>query len=101
MKCCVPVFFAMCIIGCSETSVQEQPKPWFENEAEERGFAFVYESGFNGTPQYPEIFGGGAALLDIESDGDCHEVTRLILFSHIQLRLGVSIAGGDIEPTSS
>ena len=63
-------FFVCCFAGCSETSVQEQPKPWFENEAEERGFTFVYESGFNGTPQYPEIFGGGAALLDIESDGD-------------------------------
>jgi len=59
-----------CIVGCSDTSVQKQPKPWFANEAEERGFNFVYESGFNGIPQYPEIFGGGAALLDVEGDGD-------------------------------
>ena len=69
MKYAVAIFLC-CVAGCSETSVQEQPKPWFENEAEERGFTFVYESGFNGTPQYPEIFGGGAALLDVEGDGD-------------------------------
>jgi len=59
-----------CIFGCSDTSVQKQPRAWFANEAEERGFTFVYESGFNGIPQYPEIFGGGAALLDVEGDGD-------------------------------
>ncbi|MBT4583766.1 MAG: CRTAC1 family protein [Phycisphaerae bacterium] len=69
MKYAVAIFLC-CVAGCSETSVQEQPKPWFENEAEERGFTFVYESGFNGTPQYPEIFGGGSALLDVEGDGD-------------------------------
>ena len=65
-----PLILVSCIVGCSDTSVQKQPKPWFANEAEERGFNFVYESGFNGIPQYPEIFGGGAALLDVECDGD-------------------------------
>jgi len=68
-KHCSLILFT-CIVGCSDTSVQQQPKPWFANEAEERGFNFVYESGFNGIPQYPEIFGGGAALLDVEGDGD-------------------------------
>ena len=65
-----PLILVSCIVGCSDTFVQKQPKPWFANEAEERGFNFVYESGFNGIPQYPEIFGGGAALLDVECDGD-------------------------------
>ena len=78
-----------CFFGCSDTSVQEQPKPWFENEANKRGFDFIYESGFNGTPKYPEIFGGGAALLDVDGDGDldvmlCKAVQYIIQFKERQ-----------------
>ena len=69
MKYIIALLFC-CFFACSDTSVQEQPTPWFENESDERGFNFVYTSGFNGTPKYPEIFGGGAALLDVEGDGD-------------------------------
>ena len=67
---CFLALFALCFVGCSDSPVEDHAKPWFENEASERGFDFNYESGFNGTPMYPEIFGGGVALLDVEGDGD-------------------------------
>ena len=43
---------------------------WFEEQAAERGIDFVHESGFDGTPMLPDIVGGGAALVDVDGDGD-------------------------------
>ena len=45
-------------------------KPWFEEVSEERGLVFRYESGHEGAYLFPEIIGGGAALVDLDSDGD-------------------------------
>jgi hypothetical protein len=59
------------IVGCSDnTVVDDQPKPWFEDEATKRGFDFVWESGAGDFPYNPEITMGGVALLDAEGDGD-------------------------------
>jgi enediyne biosynthesis protein E4 len=44
--------------------------PWFTEEAAERGLAFSYLSGHGHEFFMPEIMGGGAALLDVEGDGD-------------------------------
>jgi hypothetical protein len=44
--------------------------PWFEEVASARGLHFVYRSGHRDRHLFPEIMGGGAALLDIDADGD-------------------------------
>jgi hypothetical protein len=43
---------------------------WFREEAEQRGLVFAWQSGHEGRHYFPEIMGGGAALLDLEQDGD-------------------------------
>ena len=49
--------------GLSETA-------WFVEEAHTRGLDFEHRSGFDGRYRFPEIMGGGAALADIDGDGD-------------------------------
>ncbi|MCH2141735.1 MAG: CRTAC1 family protein [Phycisphaerales bacterium] len=44
--------------------------PWFVEAASDRGLQFDHHSGHDGTPQFPEIIGGGVALFDLEGDGD-------------------------------
>jgi len=44
--------------------------PWFEEVALERGLAFRHESGHETEYYFPEIMGGGAALADLDGDGD-------------------------------
>jgi enediyne biosynthesis protein E4 len=45
--------------------------PWFEDVARQSGLTFVHRSGHEGQQfRLPEIMGGGAALLDIDGDGD-------------------------------
>ena len=44
--------------------------PWFVDEARLRGIDFQHRSGFDGTPMLPDIVGGGAALADVDGDGD-------------------------------
>jgi hypothetical protein len=46
------------------------PEPWFEEAASARGLAFVWRSGHAERHYFPEIMGGGVALLDLEEDGD-------------------------------
>ena len=43
---------------------------WFENEAVERGIDFRHVSGADGRYLLPEITGSGAALADVDGDGD-------------------------------
>ena len=45
-------------------------KVWFVEEADARGLRFAHQSGFAGPPLLPEITGGGAALADLDGDGD-------------------------------
>lgn len=44
--------------------------PWFEECAAERGLVFRHESGHAGRHLLPEIMCGGAALFDMDGDGD-------------------------------
>jgi enediyne biosynthesis protein E4 len=46
------------------------PPPWFREEARERGIDFVQHSGAAGGYRMPEIMCGGAALFDMDGDGD-------------------------------
>ncbi|MCZ6596728.1 MAG: VCBS repeat-containing protein, partial [Planctomycetota bacterium] len=43
---------------------------WFEEVAAERGLVFVHETGHDGKYYLPEIVSGGAALVDVDGDGD-------------------------------
>ncbi len=44
--------------------------PWFEDQAQQRGLVFQYQSGHEERYLLPEIMGGGAALADFDNDGD-------------------------------
>lgn len=50
----------------------EPAAPWFVDEANERGLVFTHRSGYvpGALPLLPEIVGGGAALVDVDGDGD-------------------------------
>ncbi len=65
--------------GCSQQAVQagsssppdEVPAPWFDEAAAERGLRFEHRSGHDGENYlFPEILGAGAALFDMDNDGD-------------------------------
>jgi hypothetical protein len=43
---------------------------WFEEVAASRGLSFVHRSGHESRYLLPEIMGGGAALFDMDGDGD-------------------------------
>ncbi len=45
-------------------------RPWFKEEAQQRGLRFTHRSGHREAYYMPEIMGGGAALFDMDGDGD-------------------------------
>ena len=58
-----PVLLLACACTPPETA-------WFSEEAAVRGIDFAHHSGFEGRPMMPEMIGGGAALADLDGDGD-------------------------------
>jgi len=53
----------------ASTSSQSQTPIIFTDTTERAGIAFVHQNGAAGNYWYPELFGGGVAVLDIDSDG--------------------------------
>ena len=51
-------------------SCSEGPDAWFREEARERGLVFHQDSGHAEAFYMPEIMSGGAALFDMDGDGD-------------------------------
>lgn len=51
---------------CSGAGAQDD---WFRDVAAEAGVDFTYRNGMQGEFYFPEIMGGGAALLDYDGDG--------------------------------
>lgn len=45
-------------------------QPWFSEEAAPRGITFTHDSGHTDRYLFPECVCGGAALLDVDGDGD-------------------------------
>ncbi len=62
-----------CGTACGDASSSD-PAPsgpiWFEDEARARGLVFEHRSGHASEYWMPEIMGGGAALFDMDEDGD-------------------------------
>jgi hypothetical protein len=66
------------LAGCGAPSAPSQedapPRsapPWFEDVATRNGMSFVHRAGHEGQRfRLPEIMGGGAALFDMDGDGD-------------------------------
>ena len=54
----------------SSTANSPSGEPWFEEIAQERGLTFRHESPVSDRYLLPETIPGGAALLDIDNDGD-------------------------------
>ena len=54
------------VMGCA----QPDSSAWFLEDARKRGLNFEHRSGFDGPALIPEIVGGGAALADVDGDGD-------------------------------
>ncbi|MHC5023426.1 MAG: CRTAC1 family protein [Planctomycetota bacterium] len=75
----IAIASALATCGCSppgspeptatETSADAGPA-WFENVAAAAGVSYVYRSGQAGALYLPETVGGGAALFDMDGDGD-------------------------------
>lgn len=65
-----------CVVGCSPQPPEPPPKaavaaaPWFEETARASGIEWTHRSGHRDRFLLPEIMGGGAALLDIDNDGN-------------------------------
>ncbi len=65
------------LVGCAgqddpsgATAALEQGDIWFRDEAAQRGLRFKHDTGHSGRFLYPEIIAGGAALFDMDGDGD-------------------------------
>ncbi|MEM7307529.1 MAG: CRTAC1 family protein [Planctomycetota bacterium] len=56
--------------GSAGDAAPAEGTPWFAEESEARGLVFAHESGASGELLMPEIMGGGAALVDVDADGD-------------------------------
>jgi hypothetical protein len=57
--------------GAAQSAAEPAPTPWFEESARKHGLDFVHRSGFQPPRHlFPETVCGGAALLDIDNDGD-------------------------------
>ena len=62
----VGVLALVALHGCDDA----RGTPWFAEEARQRGIDFVHESGHRQRFLLPEIVGTGAALADVDGDGD-------------------------------
>ena len=65
----------LALAGCGaaapgEPSAGVAVAPWFEEVASARGLVFRHESGHRDRHWLPEIIAGGAALFDMDGDGD-------------------------------
>lgn len=61
---------ASCLVCAVAGGCSPAQAPWFSDEAVERGLDFVHHSGYDGRPMMPEMIGSGAALADLDGDGD-------------------------------
>src|SRR5262245_51433256 len=70
MRTAIVVVVSAAAPACSGTDPAPVPSPWFSEEAAARGLVFTWQSGHAERHYLPEIMGGGAAMFDLEEDGD-------------------------------
>ncbi len=58
------------LVGCDSAGGRNASPAWFEEIGERAGLSFVHRSGHAGRHLFPEIMGSGAALFDMDGDGD-------------------------------
>ena len=68
----LPLMLPLTACAPDDNAGGEPAEPWFVDEARERGLDFTHRSGYvpGALPLLPEIVGGGAALVDVDGDGD-------------------------------
>lgn len=61
-----------CLLMLTVSACRDAPRDsaWFREEALDRGVDYRYESGADGRYYFPEIMGGGAAVVDVDVDDD-------------------------------
>jgi hypothetical protein len=74
-RAAVALAAALSAFGCGAepgepASAPEAPAPWFTETAGPAGLAFTHDSGHRGRFLFPECVCGGAALFDMDGDGD-------------------------------
>lgn len=55
---------------CAAQAPARSDGPWFEDVAEQVGIDFVHQNGMSGRNYFSEMMGSGAALADLDGDGD-------------------------------
>ncbi|MGH9173265.1 MAG: FG-GAP repeat domain-containing protein, partial [Vicinamibacterales bacterium] len=75
IRSALPVSMMLVAAACGGTapaSIQQVTgdPPWFEESAAARGLVFTHHSGHHDRFLLPEVMGGGAALSDMDGDGD-------------------------------
>jgi len=72
LKACATVIALASIHGAAQKPAPAAPsgRAWFEDVAEKSGVRFTHRSGHKEKFYLPEIMGGGAALFDMDGDGD-------------------------------
>jgi hypothetical protein len=59
------------LAACGDRPPEQASAPaWFVEESAARGLDFTWHSGHAARHYFPEIMGGGAALVDLDEDGD-------------------------------
>ncbi len=60
----------LALAGCQAEEQAPAATYWFEDQAQARGIDYRHDSGFETAYRIPEITGSGAALADLDGDGD-------------------------------
>jgi enediyne biosynthesis protein E4 len=60
--------WALMLVGFRAAAQQSPPPPTFADATEAAGIRFRHDNGASGRYLYPELFGGGLAVLDVDGD---------------------------------
>src|SRR5262245_6646372 len=73
---CLPLVMCAALASCTREAPRGENRAgasdpaWFEEISERTGIDFTHRSGHTDRFYLPEIMGGGAALFDMDGDGD-------------------------------
>jgi hypothetical protein len=73
MRAAVAIVLIAIMAGCGAQRPVAPPRgeaPWFTERAVASGLDFIHFNGMSGERYYPEMFGPGVGLIDVDNDGD-------------------------------